>query len=58
MNMTTVQTNLKVTIKELDGAIFEQKKTLKKYLWLGLIVLVILGILGVLIYYLIHHIEE
>ncbi|CAD8151252.1 unnamed protein product [Paramecium pentaurelia] len=58
MNMTTVQTNLKVTIKELDGAIFEQKKTLKKYLYLGLIVLVILAILGGLIYYLIHHIRE
>lgn len=47
--MTTVQDNLKVTVKELDGAKFEQKKRLKKYLFLGLIVLVLLLIVGGLI---------
>jgi len=53
MNMTTVQTNLKVTIKELDGAQSEQKKTLKKYIFLGVIALALLGIVGGLIYWLI-----
>ncbi|CAD8147913.1 unnamed protein product [Paramecium octaurelia] len=58
MNMTTVQDNLKVTVKELDIAKQEQSKTCKKYLWLGLIVLILLGIVGGLLTWLILHIKH
>ncbi|CAD8062147.1 unnamed protein product [Paramecium sonneborni] len=45
LNMATVQDNLKVTVKELDGAGDEQKKTLKKYIILGLIGLLVAAII-------------
>lgn len=49
--MDEVKQNLKVTVKELDGAQVEQKKTLKKYLCLGGIALAVVAVIvGIIVW--------